>query len=292
MSDQAARLRELVREAPPLRRGRIVAVTSGKGGTGKTNLAVNLSVALAERGLQVVLVDLDLGLANADILFNAEARWNLAHVVRGEKTFPEILLPVAPRLRLLPGSSGFPRLADLSDADREALLENLDALESSADYLVIDTGAGISANVVQFVCAADEAIVVTTPEPTSVMDAFAMIKMISQRRLPERLRVVVNQARDRSQALTTAEKIVAISRRFLKVPVEKMGYVASDYHLPEAVLRRRPVLWDAPTAPASACFRTLAGILDERARTALPGRPGMGFFRRASQFWTRRRQSV
>ncbi len=288
MNDQAARLRELVQEAPQGSRGRTVAITSGKGGTGKTNLAVNLSAALAQRGFQVLLVDLDLGLANADILFNADVRWNLAHVMRGDKTFSEILLPVAPRLRLLPGASGFSRLANLGGEDREEILGHLELLEASSDFLVIDTGAGISQNVVEFVCASDEAIVVTTPEPTSVMDAFAMIKMISRRNVPERLRVVVNQARDRAEALMVAEKIAAVSRQLLKVSVEKMGYVVADYRLQEAVRHRRPILWDAPQAPASACFRTLAMLLDGRSRQDAQGNFRRGFFRRVAQFWTRR----
>lgn len=291
--DQAARLRELVRKAPAARRGRIVAVTSGKGGTGKTNLAVNLSAALAERGLSVLLVDLDLGLANADILFNeVETRGNLAHVVLGEKSFDEIILDVAPRLRLLPGASGFTRLANLGDEDRESLLASLERLEGSADFVVIDTGAGVSQNVVEFVCAADDAIVVTTPEPTSMMDAFTMIKMISRRSVPQRFRVVVNQARDRNEALMVAEKIAAVSRQLIRVSVEKMGYVVADYHLQESVRRRRPVLWDAPNAPSSACFRTLAGILDGRERGEAARDGGAGFFRRVAQFWTRRHETV
>ncbi len=293
MTDQATRLRELVRKAPSVRRGRVIAVTSGKGGTGKTNLAVNLSAALAARGRSVLLVDLDLGLANADILFNnVETHGTLASVVQGEKGFDEIILQVAPGLRLLPGASGFTRLANLGEEDRESLLAGLEALEGTADFTVIDTGAGVSQNVVEFVCAADEAIVVTTPEPTSMMDAFTMIKMIWRRGAPEKLRVVVNQARDRNEALMVAEKVVAVSRQLIRVSVEKMGYVVSDYHLPEAVRRRQPVLWDAPDAPASACFRTLAAILDGRA-AGEAGRPaGGGFFRRVARLWTRRPAAV
>lgn len=289
MSDQATRLRELVRQAPLIRRGRIVAVTSGKGGTGKTNLAVNLSAALAERGRSVLLVDLDLGLANADILFNnVETHGTLASVVEGKKTFDEIILQVAPRLRLLPGASGFTRLANLGVEDREALLSGLEALEGTADFLVIDTGAGVSQNVVEFVCAADEVIVVTTPEPTSMMDAFTMIKMIWRRGTPEKLRVVVNQARDRNEARVVAEKIVDVSRQLIRVSVEKMGYVVSDYHLQDAVRSGRPVLWAAPDSPASACFRTLAAILDGRGRNEVTRPDGGGFFRRVARLWTRR----
>lgn len=279
MTDQAARLRELVREVPAAARGRIVAVTSGKGGAGKTNVAVNLSIALADQGHRVVLMDLDLGLANADILLGVDARHTLADVISGRRRLDEVLMQVAPRLRLLPGASGFARAANLSSEDREALLAGLEALEASADLLVVDTGAGISQNVIPFVCAADEAVVVTTPEPTSVTDAFMMIKTIVRYGSPERLRLLVNQARDRGEAFRVAERIAAVSRQILKAPVEKMGYVVSDYRLQAAVQRRRPVLWDTPQAASSACFRTLAGILAGRgARRATT--PPRGFFRR------------
>ena len=151
MSDQAAKLREMVRQRDDTSaRCRVLAVTSGKGGVGKTNLAVNLSVQLAQRGLRVILVDLDLGLANADVLLNVDARHNLAHVVLGQKSLQEVLVEVSPGLKLLPGSSGVSRIANLSDAERESLLTELEDLEGSADFLVVDTGAGFSRNVVRF----------------------------------------------------------------------------------------------------------------------------------------------
>lgn len=286
MSDQAERLRELVREVELAPSGcRVVAVTGGKGGTGKSNIAVNLSIGLAERGLRTLLVDLDLGLANADILLGIDAGRNLAHCILRRLPLAEAVVQVGENLRFLPGASGVPKLADLAESERERILTELEALEQSVDCIVVDTGAGVHRNVLDFACAADDVLVVTTPEPTSVMDAFATIKMIAKRRLPERLRVVVNQARDRGEALATAEKIVGVSRQILKVRVEKMGYVLADYHLQEAVRRRRPVVWDAPNALASQCLRTLAGLLAGRREEAPAAARASGFFRRIAAAW-------
>ena len=274
MLDQAQRLRELARA--PRRRARVVAVTSGKGGVGKTNLAVNLAVAAAVAGRRVTLLDVDLGLANVDILMNLSPRYTLAHVLAGGRSLAEIVTAGPGGVRVVPGASGVPRLADLDQSGREDLLRELGELEEGADLLILDTGAGISRNVVAFAAAADEVLVVTTPEPTSVLDAFSTIKVLSREEALGRVRLVVNQCATRTEAEAVSRRVSGACRQFLGLPVDRMGYVISDYHVGEAVRRRQPLVLAFPDAPSSRCIRTLAGLL-----AGAPPRPRpAGFFRR------------
>ena len=274
MLDQAERLRELARSGR--RRGRVVAVTSGKGGVGKTNLAVNLAVASAAAGRRTTLLDLDLGLANVDILMNLSPRYTLAHVLAGGRSLADIVTSGPGGVRVVPGASGVPRLADLDQNGREDLLRELGELEEGADLLVLDTGAGISRNVVAFAAAADEVVVVTTPEPTSVLDAFATIKVLSREEALGRVRLVVNQCATRAEAEAVSRRVAGACRQFLGLSVDRMGYVISDYHVGQAVRMRRPLVLAYPDAPASRCIRTLAGLL----AGALPHQRPVGFFRR------------
>jgi flagellar biosynthesis protein FlhG len=189
--DQADALRSMGRVRP--KHARVLAVTSGKGGVGKTNVSVNLAIAIAQLGKKVVLVDLDLGLANADILLDVTPRYNLSQVLVGRKTIEEIAIPAMGGIRLVPGASGVERLANLSDVERETLLASFEALHRDADYVLFDTGAGISKNTTAFLAAADEVVVVTMPEPTAIVDAYAVIKMISREPDHGDLFVLLNQ---------------------------------------------------------------------------------------------------
>lgn len=276
MLDQAERLRELAREAPR-RRARVVAVTSGKGGVGKTNLAVNLAIAASQAGRSVCLLDLDLGLANVDVLMNLSPRRTLAHVLAGGRRLSDIAMAGPEGVRVVPGASGVPRLADLDREGREEILRELAGLEGASSLLVLDTGAGISRNVVTFAAAADETLVVTTPEPTAILDAFATIKVLSREETLGAVRLVVNQASTRAEAEAVAGRIRAACRQFLQLPIDTMGYVLSDYHVGEAVKRRTPFVTAYPSAPASRCVRTLAGMLGGAREQALES---PGFFSR------------
>src|SRR3982751_6763789 len=167
--DQATGLRDLARRAES--RTQTIAITSGKGGVGKTNLSVNLATLLASMQRRVVLLDADLGLANADILCNVQPRFNLAHVVAGQRALAEVLTPVPAGFSLIPGASGLAKMADLSEADRKRIVTELDTVDEAADALIIDTGAGIGRNVLSFASTADHVVVVTTREPTSITAA-------------------------------------------------------------------------------------------------------------------------
>jgi len=276
-ADQAERLRRLVRQTDG--RARVLAVTSGKGGVGKTNVAANLALCLCAAGKRVILLDADLGLANLDVLLPVRARANLSQVIAGQRRLAEILTPGPGGLQMICGASGLTHLEELSEFQRRQLLQDLATLERLADLIVIDTAAGIGPNVISFCQAADHTLVVTTPEPTSLADAYAMIKTLT-RRGSRRLSLLVNLVEDRSQAKHVYEKIAATAQRFLHATVANAGYVVRDEHVPQAVRRRQPVVLAYPRCPAAECFLALAQKLS-RARLAPPTPDG--FFRR---LWT------
>src|SRR5437667_2605702 len=199
--DQATNLRSLVLQRP---RAQVIAVTSGKGGVGKSNVAVNLAVQLASAGKSVVLLDADLGLANADVLCNIDLPFNLAHVIARKKELREVMVKGPGGFKLIGGASGLARMADLSDDDRQRLVSALAELELQADVILIDTGAGISPNVLSFTRAADHVLVVTTPEPTAITDAYAVVKVLSRDRdsfvSERRVSLLVNQVRNSNEA--------------------------------------------------------------------------------------------
>jgi len=286
MMDQATHLRSLMSEG---RRATVVAITSGKGGVGKSNLSVNLAVTLAAAGKDVVLLDADLGLANADVLCNLNLPANLAHVIARRKELKDVLVDAPGGFKLVGGASGLARMADLTDYDRERLVQSLSELEQQADIILIDTGAGISPNVLSFTRAADHVLVVTTPEPTAITDAYAVIKVISKQDggellgTPERrLSLLVNQVRSAAEARVVHERIAKVARQFLGVPVLDGGYVVTDEQVPLSVRRRIPFTLAAPKCPASQCVAQLAMRLEQG--VAGQGDSG-GFFNRMSRWF-------
>src|SRR3982751_3770887 len=201
MIDQATQFRSLVRQQQRPRAS-VIAITSGKGGVGKSNVAVNLSIKLASAGKHVVLLDADLGLANADVLCNIDLPCNLSHVIARKKELRDVMVRAPGGFHLIGGASGLARMADLTDFDRQRLVDALGQLEQQTDIILIDTGAGISPNVLSFTRAADHVLVITTPEPTAMTDAYAVIKVVTRRKsglagagCDRRMSLLVNQAR-------------------------------------------------------------------------------------------------
>lgn len=277
--DQAAKLREMVRARTS--RARVVAITSGKGGVGKTNMAIGYALACAQMGLKTVLVDVDLGLANVDILLDVHAKYNLAHVITGRKSVEDVLLKAPGGVWLLPGATGLSQLANLDKANQERLIKKLESLEQIADVLVIDTGAGISGNVVNFTLSADEVIVVTTPEPTAITDAYAMIKVLSRHEDLGEIKLLVNMADSRADAERVADSLAANCRRFLNIFVDKLGYIRRDPKVLAAVRRRKHFLLESPGCAASQCLRNVV-MRSFGARSNSPRRQSVGFFHRVS----------
>lgn len=271
---QAARsMRTAAAEKAP----RVIAVTSGKGGVGKTSVVANLALALAGLGQRVLILDADLGLANVDIMLGLSPRYNIRHVLSGEKRLEEIIVDGPGGVRVLPASSGVQELTQLGEEQKLLLMGELDALEPACDTMLIDTGAGISPNVTYFNLAAQERIVVVTPEPTSITDAYALIKVMATRHATRSFKLLVNQARDEREAQQVVGKLVRVVDRFIgEVSLECLGWVPADANVPRAVKRQRAVVEAYPNSPASQGFAKVAENL--LASSAGPADGNIKFF--------------
>jgi len=279
VEDQAGKLRNLMRQA---NQTRTIAITSGKGGVGKSNVALNLAILLAGAGNRVALVDADMGLANLDLLVGVDVRANLSHVLAGSRRLTEVIVDLPCGVQFVPGASGLARLADLSEFQRAGLVKQLATLESDNDVIVVDTGAGIGPDVLTFALAADIVLVVTAPEPTAITDGYAVIKLLSQHGYGGQTSVLVNMVSGRHEARGTYQRISTVARQFLSAKVLDAGYVLTDPKVREAVKKREPFVLAYPRCPASRCLAALATKLS--AGGALLSRPG-GFFRRVANWF-------
>ena len=259
MTDQAQGLRELASKSyGPTK---VIAVTSGKGGVGKSNMVINLGIALAKLRRRVLIVDVDLGLANIETLLGITCEYSVQHVVDGQKRLEDIIVPGASGIRIIPGSSGISRLADLSSKKRKEFIEHFGRLQGTVDVILVDTMAGISKNVVGFAVAADEVLLVTTPEPTAVLDAYAMVKTIFHRQRNANIKLLVNMVSDERQARQTAHRIESVVKQFLNRRVRTVGYVPLDQHVREAVMKSRALMELYPNSPAAKSVQTVAARL-------------------------------
>jgi len=265
-----------------VRRTRILAVASGKGGVGKSNIALNLAILLSAGGQRVALIDADLALANLDVLLDVGAPFNLSHVIAGRKRLGEILVDLPSGVQFVPGASGLAQLAHLSEFERTRLLEDLTQLEADNDVLIVDCGAGIGSDVLALTGAADNAIVVTTPEPPAITDAYALVKVLAQRDYAGSISLLVNFAADRQEGRATHGRIAEVARQFLGVQVLDAGYVFADAKVREAVRRREPFVLAFPRCPASRCLAALANKLTPGG--SLVAREE-GFFRRLANWF-------
>lgn len=274
VEDQARGLRELVEQA---RDCRTIAIASGKGGVGKSNIALNLAVLLSAAGSRVALVDADWGLANLDVLLDADVRASLADVMTGQRRLEDVIIDLPCGVQFVPGGSGLVRMASLTEFQRAQLVAELSRLEQDNDIVLVDVGAGISPDVTHFIGSADEVVVVTVPEPTAITDAYALINVLSQGKYPGQISLLVNCAADRHEARMTYQRISTVARQFLGITVYDAGYVLSDPKVKEAVRRREPLVQAFPHAPATRCLAAVVNKLSVGGPLA-----GMkaGFFRR------------
>ncbi|MCX5759541.1 MAG: MinD/ParA family protein [Candidatus Hydrogenedentes bacterium] len=277
--DQAHNLREFVRKQRSM--ARVLAVTSGKGGVGKTTASVNLAIALAKQGKRVIVLDADLGLANVEVLMGLNSYYNLQHVIDGEKRMRDILVKGPAGIEIAPGTSGLAKLADLNARARQNVLDRLQDLQEMADFVIIDTMAGIGQNAVRFAAAADEVLLVTTPEPSAIVDAYATIKTIVGIREDATFRLIVNMAASPQQALAVMTNLTRVARQYLGLTLSYLGHIVRDPHVTQSVMQSNPFTVAFPTSPAAKCVFDLADkIVRQRAESE---HNRTGFFRRFAQ---------
>lgn len=262
MYDQVTKLRRLVREKDKvkvkLNNMRVIAVSSGKGGVGKTNLVVNLALALAEHKYKIIILDGDLGLANVDVAFGVIPDYNIRHLITGQKKIEDILYPVARGVTIFPGASGISELANLDRGQLENVLVNMGRLENMADILLIDTGAGLGHTVLNFISASDDVIVVLTPEPPAMTDAYGLIKAIKNMQTKVNVNVVVNMVENELEAQQTYERLEQAVKRFLGLPINLLGWIYKDPLVNRSVLNQKPVGFTNSRSPAYKCIQGIA----------------------------------
>lgn len=267
MNDQANRLRALARTqpaAPSLFGSRVVAIASGKGGVGKTNVVAGLAMTLSQQGQRVMVLDADFGLANLDILLGLTPQWTLEHVLRGEKLLEEIILEGPFGIRIIPASSGIQELTRLDAAAELRLVQGLQRVSQGVDWLLIDTAAGIHDSVIKLLMAAQEVLLVTTPEPTALVDAYAMVKVVHLRDPRKPFWLLINNAQNEEEAEETIDQLQAATRRFLDRELQILGMLPADPFMLQAVRQQRCVVDLYPQAPASLAFASAAARLQQK----------------------------
>jgi flagellar biosynthesis protein FlhG len=240
---------------------RVIAVTSGKGGVGKTNVTANLAVLAARRGKRVLIIDADLGLANVEIVFGIKARYHVGDLLNGTRTATEVLSDGPLGIKILGAGSGLQALTQLDETAKLRLLTALDELGDAFDLVFIDSGAGIGDNMLFFVGAANEALLVVSPEPTSIVDAYATIKVLSQQARVTQFGVIINGVVDELPAREIFPKLTAVTNRFLSASVRHLGYIPRDENLHRSIMAQTPLVQLFPLSPASRALEQIAGRL-------------------------------
>ncbi|WIW71599.1 MinD/ParA family protein [Anaerosinus gibii] len=268
--DQAYMLRKLVQnkqslnlgvEKEPAHKSRVIAVSSGKGGVGKTNLSVNLAIALSQMGYRVLIIDADLGMANVNIVLGASAKYNLLNLIRDNVNVEDILAEGPCGVKFLSGGSGIEELANLTAFDLERIISKLNLCENLADIILIDTGAGLSKSVLNFLMAADDVILVTTPEPTAMTDVYAIMKAYSNQPDCSEVKLVVNRVTEPNEGIDVQAKLEKTALRFLNLNVTTLGEIKEDRNLVRAVKAQRPVVLSYPNSDVAKCIKKIASVL-------------------------------
>ena len=237
---------------------RVIAITSGKGGVGKTNIATNLAWHLSQMNKKTLILDADMGLANIDVILGLAPKYNLSHVLSGEKALADVILEGPGGMQILPASSGIQEMAELSKGEKLALIDELGGLGGEFDFLLIDTAAGIAGNVIYFNVAAREIIVVVSPEPTSITDAYALIKILYSNYGEKRFMLLANRVKNSGEAREVFLKVSNATSHFLNLSIEYLGYVLDDTRVSDAVRQQKALAEIYPDSRASKCLQSIA----------------------------------
>ncbi|MBP5587476.1 MAG: MinD/ParA family protein [Treponema sp.] len=270
MEEQLSELKQIMQSATPKTKPagnhntRIIAITSGKGGVGKTNIAVNMAIAYAQLGKKVILIDGDLGMANVNVLLNVVPKYNLLQVINKQKTMQEIILDTEFGIKFIAGANGFSKIANLSVQELEYFANQFSSL-GNADIIIIDTGAGIANNVLQFVAAADEVYVVTTPEPTAITDAYGIIKIITTEIVDREINIqlLVNRVHSADEGKRISDRIINIVGQFLNYKVNYIGFIYEDPVIQASVIRQKPFIVINPTSKPAVCVKHIVGRIEK-----------------------------
>lgn len=261
MEDQAQELKRMMSNN---KKTRIIAITSGKGGVGKSNLSVNMAIAYAQQGKKVTLIDGDLGMANVNVLMNIVPQYNLMHVINKQKTMQEIINETEFGIKFIAGANGFSKIANLTVDELDYFAKQF-AMLGNSDIIIIDTGAGIANNVLQFVAAADEVYVVTTPEPTAITDAYGIIKIITTELVDREMNIklLVNRVHSSDEGKRISDRIINIAGQFLNKKVDYIGFVYDDPVVQASVIRQKPFIIVNPTSKPAQCIKHIVGRIEK-----------------------------
>lgn len=238
---------------------RVITVSSGKGGVGKTNFSVNIAIQMAKMGNRVLVIDADFGLANISVLLGVVPEYNFYHLLKGQKTISEIIIDTDMGIQFISGGSGLKELSNINNTEIKYFIEQFEYIDKMVDIILIDTGAGISSSVTNFIMASDEVIIVTTAEPTSFTDAYTLIKVIKeQNKEIDKINLVVNRADDEYEADRVFKKLAFVCNKFAGVTLENMGYILADADLIKAVKRQKPVILLFPNSKFSEAIRQIS----------------------------------
>lgn len=303
MRDQAEKLRMLARSIKQqveddintqaqqqtesqIHKTRVIAVTSGKGGVGKTNFTINIALALAQKGKRVMILDADLGLANVDVLMGLNPQYTLYHVLKEESSIRNAVTTSSHGIMVIAGGSGVQELANLPKKKLQKFIKQMDELEGMADILLIDTGAGLTKNVMSFVMAADEVVVICTPEPTAITDAYGMVKTLYSMKPQSIVQLVVNRVEDQEEADMTANKLTTVAERFLQFPIARLGFILDDQLVSKSVKGQEPFIIKYPNSMAAECIRGLAGQLLNEEDVSMASGGVRTFFKKMINFFS------
>ncbi|MEW6710079.1 MAG: MinD/ParA family protein [Candidatus Riflebacteria bacterium] len=264
---------------------RTITVTSGKGGVGKTSMVANLAICLAQAGQRVIILDADLGLANIDVVFGIRPKHNLMDVISGEMNIDEVMVQGPNGIQIIAGGSGVAELAQLEAEKARKLFDQLKFLEDKTDYLLIDTGAGISDGVISFCQAADQIIVITTTEPTAMADAYGIIKILSSRRPESHVSVLVNRVDSDEDGSEIYQRLAKVAKEFLGFDIHPLGFIPQDRQMHLAVRQQTPLMLFSPMSPAATGLRRIVSTSFHELPENLNGDGIEGFLSRLTRFF-------